>query len=73
MTCRCPYQVDGKCTVYPHRFAACRIFCCKGNAGFQSELTETVLKKFKALCDEFNIPYRYEDLPTALRTSPWLV
>ena len=67
-TGRCPYQQGGKCSVYEHRFAGCRIFCCKGNAGFQSELTEAVLKKFKALCDEFQIPYRYVDLPTALKS-----
>ncbi|MFH1370174.1 MAG: hypothetical protein ABII09_02645 [Planctomycetota bacterium] len=64
---RCSYQANGKCTVYPHRFAGCRIFCCKGDADFQSELTETVLKKFKAICEKFQIPYRYEDLPTAIR------
>jgi hypothetical protein len=67
---RCSYQTDGKCTVHPYRFAGCRIFCCKGDAGFQSELTESAIKKFKALCDKFKIPYRYVDLPTALRTSP---
>jgi Fe-S-cluster containining protein len=70
-TGRCPYQLDGKCTVYPYRFAGCRIFCCKGDAGFQSELTETAVKKFKALCEEFRIPYRYVDLPTALNNFSW--
>ena len=64
---RCSYQVNGKCTVYRHRFAACRIFCCKADADFQSQLTETAVKKFKSLCDEFQIPYRYTDLPTALK------
>jgi Fe-S-cluster containining protein len=63
---RCPYQLDDKCTVYQHRFAGCRIFFCKGDAAFQSDLTETVVKKFKTICDEFNIPYQYVDLPTAL-------
>jgi len=64
---RCPWQIDGKCSVYQHRFAGCRIFCCKGNADFQSDLTESALKKFKALCEKFQIPYRYVDLPTALK------
>lgn len=64
----CPYQIDAKCTVYQYRFASCRIFCCKGDTDFQSELTETVIKKFKTLCDEFQIPYRYVDLLTALNT-----
>lgn len=66
---RCGYQDGGKCTVYNFRFSGCRIFCCKGDSRFQSELTEAVIKKFKALCDEFNIPYRYGDLPTALKDS----
>ena len=64
---RCPYQVNDKCTVYPYRFSGCRIFCCKGDAGFQSELTESAIKKFKALCDELQIPYRYVELPAALK------
>ena len=67
-TGRCPYQQGGKCTVHPYRFAGCRIFCCKGDPAFQSELTEAVIKKFKAICEKFQIPYRYVDLPTVLNT-----
>ena len=63
---RCPYKTGGKCTIYEYRFAGCRIFCCKGDADFQSSLSESALKKFKSICTEFQIPYRYEDLPTAL-------
>jgi Fe-S-cluster containining protein len=65
---RCCYQIEGKCSVHPHRFSGCRIFCCKGKATFQSELTEAVLKKFKALCAELQIPYRYLELPAALKS-----
>ena len=65
-TSRCPYNIEGKCTVYEYRFAACRIFCCGADADFQSELSETVLKKLKSLCEEFQIPYRYSDLAFAL-------
>ncbi|MGA2172865.1 MAG: hypothetical protein ABSG82_07640 [Sedimentisphaerales bacterium] len=64
---RCPYQMNTKCTVHPYRFAGCRIFCCKADPAFQSVLTEAVIKKFKTICDEFQIPYRYVDLPTALK------
>jgi Fe-S-cluster containining protein len=64
---RCCYQVDGKCSVHAYRFSGCRIFCCKGGSDFQSELTESALKKFKALCDELQIPYRYVELPVALK------
>jgi len=65
-TGRCPYNIDGRCTVYQHRFAGCRIFCCKADPDFQSNLSELTLKKFKSLCTEFQMPYRYTDLPTAL-------
>ncbi|HEC03068.1 MAG TPA: hypothetical protein ENI81_05970 [Phycisphaerales bacterium] len=65
---RCPYNVDGKCGVYEHRFAGCRIFHCKGNADFQSELSESVLARLKSTCTEFQIPYCYLDLRTALNT-----
>ena len=63
---RCPYNRDGKCLVYAHRFAGCRIFRCSGDSDFQSRLSESVLKKLKVLCDEFRIPYRYTDLASAL-------
>ncbi len=63
---RCPYNIGGKCTIYEYRFAGCRIFCCKADADFQSRLSESALEKFKSICTEFRIPYRYNDLPTAL-------
>jgi Fe-S-cluster containining protein len=65
---RCSYQVNNKCSVYDYRFAGCRIFSCKGNADFQSELTESAIKKFKALCAKLRIPYRYVELPAALKS-----
>ena len=67
-TTRCCYQAEGKCSVHAYRFSGCRIFCCKGEAGFQSELMEAAIKKFKALCDELQIPYRYLELPAALKS-----
>ncbi len=67
-TNRCPYNIDGKCTVYEYRFAACRILCCDADADFQSELSESVLKKLKSLCTEFQIPYRYTGLADALNS-----
>lgn len=68
-TGRCPYNEDSKCTVHGHRFAGCRIFCCTGNADFQSGLTEEALKELKAICTEFEIPYQYMDLHTALNSA----
>jgi hypothetical protein len=63
---RCPYNVDGKCTIYEYRFSGCRIFCCNADEDFQSRLSEEVLQKLKAICTEFQIPYRYADLAAAL-------
>ncbi len=63
---KCPYNIDGKCTVYEYRFASCRIFYCKADVDFQGELSESALEKLKSLCTEFQIPYRYTDLGAAL-------
>ncbi len=63
---RCPYNRDGACGIYEHRFAGCRIFCCNGDADFQSELSESALARLKSLCEEFQVPYRYTDLAAGL-------
>lgn len=63
---RCPYHLDGKCTIHEYRFSGCRIFCCNGDVDFQNRLSESTLKKLKSLCTEFQIAYHYADLATAL-------
>ena len=63
----CPYNIIGKCSVYENRFAGCRIFFCKGDTEFQSNLSEAALKNFKAICTELQIPYRYMELSDALK------
>ena len=68
-TSSCPYNLAGKCAVYDHRFAACRIFFCKGNAPLQSDLSEQVSRRLKSLCTELEIPYNYADLGTALKNG----
>lgn len=73
---RCPYQRGKRCTAHKDRFAGCRIFCCKGDPDFQSELSEAALKKLKAIGDRFDLPYRYSELARALSdftddTSRW--
>ena len=68
-TSRCPYNIDGKCTIYEYRFAGCRIFCCKGDADFQNRLSESALRKFKSICDASQIPYQYADLPNVLNIA----
>lgn len=65
----CPYSNDGKCIIHPNRFAACRIFFCKGDTPAQNQLSEQVVNKFRILCNEFDIPYRYTDLKNALNTT----
>jgi len=67
-TSRCPYNENSKCTIYDCRFAGCRIFCCKADKDFQSRLSESALKKLKATCTEFEIPYCYTDLAAALNS-----
>ncbi len=62
----CPYNIDDNCTVHRHRFAGCRIFSCKANGRSQSRLSEEVIEKFRSICSEFNVPYRYTDLAAAL-------
>lgn len=65
-TGQCPYNIEGKCSVYDYRFAGCRIFYCNGDTDFQSSLSETAVNKLKQICTEFNIPYLYTDLASAL-------
>ncbi len=62
----CPYNIDGKCSVHPHRFAACRIFACKEDHELPSRLSEQTIKKLKSICEQSNIPYQYTDIKTAL-------
>lgn len=62
----CPYMENKKCTARDFRFAACRIFFCKADTEKKNKLSEQTIEKFKALCDEFDLPYRYVDLATAL-------
>jgi Fe-S-cluster containining protein len=68
----CPYNEKGRCTIYPLRFAGCRIFFCNPPAAdkdFQSRLSESAVSRFKSLCTEFNISYIYSDLQTALNVN----
>lgn len=66
LTGRCPYNIDDKCTVYENRFAGCRIFCCRGNNDLQSALSEQIIQKFKKICTDLHLPYRYIELSVAL-------
>jgi Fe-S-cluster containining protein len=65
---RCPYNTQGRCEIYKHRFASCRIFSCKGSKDIQSRISESILMELKSICKDMEIPYRYTDLPTALNS-----
>jgi Fe-S-cluster containining protein len=62
----CSYRKDGKCSVYPWRFAGCRVFNCTGDADLQSRLSEETIALCKTLCILYGIGYGYMDLKTAL-------
>ena len=65
-TGRCPYNIENKCTIHKLRFAGCRIFNCKADTDFQSQLSESTIKTFKEICNNTNTGYKYTDLKTAL-------
>jgi Fe-S-cluster containining protein len=62
----CPYLAGKKCSVHKFRFSGCRIYNCKGDSRFQNELSEQAVKKFKNLCEKYQLPYRYTELSQAL-------
>jgi hypothetical protein len=62
----------GKCTARDFRFAGCRIFFCKADSEQLNQLSEQAIKKFKTLCEKYDLPYRYADLATAMN-SPELL
>lgn len=64
----CPYRKDKKCSVYPWRFAGCRIFNCTGNADLQSRMSEETLNLCKTLCILYGMEYRYADLKGGLES-----
>jgi Fe-S-cluster containining protein len=63
---QCPYNIEGKCSVYLYRFSGCRIFNCKADTEVQSELSEITIGKLKQLSAKFGVTYRYSDLAAAL-------
>lgn len=62
----CPYRVDGKCEAHENRFAGCRIFFCKADEDFQSQLSESVIVQFKEICKRSSLPYQYKELSNSL-------
>lgn len=63
----CPYQIENKCTVHKYRFAGCRVFCCRMGEDLQSEMSEFAIRRFREICDKYDIAYQYCDLEQALK------
>lgn len=59
----CPFQVENLCTAREPRPLGCRVYFCDPsyqNTG--NEITETYLRRLKALADELGLPWRYAPL-----------
>lgn len=68
----CPYRQNGRCRVYEYRFAACRIFYCTADKQRQHQLSEEAVARFKEICRQYDLSYRYIDLKYALsRPELW--
>lgn len=65
----CGFNEHGRCSIYPNRFAGCRIYSCKSDPAAQNELTEAVLRKIKKLCRQTGAAYHYSELSVALREA----
>lgn len=71
----CPHAKAGECTARDRRFVGCRIFFCDPSAqDWQGPMTETFLKRLKALHERFDVPYCYVDwmhVNDTLQTTEW--
>jgi hypothetical protein len=64
----CPYHEGGVCTARTSRPAGCRIFFCDpAAADWQAPVTERVLRRLRALGEQFGLPYAYVEWRSALR------
>ncbi len=64
---RCPYQLNGRCTVHPVRALGCRLFFCDPAAreSLQQDY-ETYHRQIRRLHDAHGLPYGYVELTTIL-------
>lgn len=66
----CVFQVDGLCSVHPIRPLGCRIFFCQqGTQDWQQELYERYQNQLIELHKQFELPYRYMEWRTGLRSA----
>jgi len=60
VTGRCPYQLDGLCTIRDARPLGCRVFHCPPTPDdWQGRLYERWLGRIKRVEARFGLPYRY--------------
>lgn len=68
---RCPYQVDGCCTVRACRPIGCRIYFCDENSqSWQNTLYEQFHARLIQLGDRFGLPYQYREWLALLADLP---
>ena len=67
----CPFQKDNLCTAREPRPLACRVYFCDPNYQARShEITETYLRRLKALAAEFDLDWQYAPLHHFLNHIP---
>ncbi|MBC7770926.1 MAG: YkgJ family cysteine cluster protein [Pyrinomonadaceae bacterium] len=56
----CPFQVSNLCGIHTIKPLGCRVYFCDRSAqDWQHELTESGLRRIRAIHDQFDVPYRY--------------
>jgi Fe-S-cluster containining protein len=59
----CPFQKDNLCTAREPRPLGCRVYYCDPNyQDSGNRITETYLRRLKALAEEFKVPWQYAPL-----------
>jgi hypothetical protein len=67
----CPFQKDNLCTAREPRPLGCRVYFCDPNYQDKShEITESYLRRLKALAAEHGIEWRYAPLHQFLNQAP---
>jgi Fe-S-cluster containining protein len=67
----CPFQKDNLCTAREPRPLGCRVYFCDPNYQERShEITETYLRRLKALAAEFELDWQYAPLHHFLNHAP---
>jgi hypothetical protein len=64
----CPFLLDARCSIHPHRLLGCRIFLCRlSEADSDLDLAEASHRRLTRMHHDFGIPYGYIEWGEALR------